>query len=168
MTSRTRQNISNPTDLIWNPLRWLFQARPISLNPELDTRKFIAEFELKVNANHPNFVDRSYQSAVALAYRESKFLLVYIHSPMHEDTEKFCNQVLCSQNVIRFLDNNLITWAGRIWDPEAYSLSSQLRASTFPFVALLVCQSERVVHVADRFQGRKIMNFVDTLIYDQN
>ena len=139
-------------DYLWNPLRWIFQVRPVSLNPSSDTRKFISEFDDQF-PHHPNFRTGSYQSAVLNAFQTSKFLLVYIHSPMHEDTDRFCRQVLCTQNVSRFLDENFVTWAGRVWDPEAYGLSTQLRASSYPFMALLICQSERTVQVADRIQG---------------
>ena len=147
-----RQN-SPAFEMILTPLRWLFQTHPISLNRELDTRKFIGEFESKYSAQHPTFVDGSYQSAVARAFQQSKFLLIYLHSPMHEDTSKFCNQVLCSESFSQFANQNVVCWAGRIWDPEAYDLSSQLRASSYPFLALLLCQSDRVVQIADRVQG---------------
>ncbi len=43
-----------------------------------------------------------------------------------------------------------------MWDTEAYSLSIQLKASTFPFLALLVCQSERIVQVVNRIQGTDV------------
>eukprot|EP01036_Dinobryon_divergens_P027762 gene27762-36584_t len=46
-----------------------------------------------------------------------------------------------------------VTWAGKIWDSEAYGLSSQLKATAYPFVALLVCQSNRMVQVAEKVQG---------------
>lgn len=147
-----RQN-SAAFEMILTPLRWLFQTHPISLNRELDTIKFIGEFDLKYSSQHPTFIDGSYQSAVARAFQQSKFLLIYLHSPMHEDTAKFCNQVLCSERFSQFANQNVICWAGKIWDPEAYDLSSQLRASSYPFLALLLCQSDRVVQIADRVQG---------------
>ena len=148
-----RQN-SAAFEMILTPLRWLFQTHPISLNRELDTSKFIGEFDLKYSSQHPTFVDGSYQSAVARAFQQSKFLLIYLHSPMHEDTAKFCNQVLCSESFSQFANQNVVCWAGKIWDPEAYDLSSQLRASSYPFIALLLCQSDRVVQIADRVQGK--------------
>jgi FAS-associated factor 2 len=159
-TSSTEQARSTPlressqsSNLFLAPLRWLFQTHPVSLNRELDTRKFLGEFDLKYSAQHPNFVEGSYKEAVALAFQQSKFLLVYLHSPMHEDTSKFCNQVLCSETFSQFANQNIVCWAGRVWDPEAYDLSSQLRASSYPFLALLICQSDRVVQIADRVQG---------------
>jgi len=139
--------------LLLVPLRWLFQARPISLNPNLDTERFIDEYNLKVSPTHPTFHTGSYQSAVATAFERSKFLLVYLHSPLHEDTPRFCRGVLSAPGLVNYSNQNLVVWAGRVWDPEAYGLSTQLRATTFPFVALLVCQSNRSVQIADRIQG---------------
>lgn len=138
---------------IFRPLRWLFQSRPISLNPEGDTRKFIQEFESKFGSNHPNFMRSTYQQAVNDAYRASKFLLVYLHSPLHEDSQRFCSGTICSQNFKRFADENVFVWSGQVWDPEAYDLSMKLKSATFPFVALLLCQSERTVQIADKVQG---------------
>jgi hypothetical protein len=147
-------------DLLFIPLRWLFQTRPMSLNPSRDAQKFIAEFSASYGLNGPRFHDNSYQSAVATAFQESKFLLVYLHSPLHEDTDRFCNQVLCSQQFANVTNNNVIMWGGKVFDPEAYGLSSQLGVSTFPFLALLMCQSSRVAQIADRVQGNPIQLFV--------
>ena len=90
------------------PLRWLFQTHPIALNPEAgititisnipssssslplsspssskDTRRFIQDFESSFGSQHPSFHENGYQSAVSYAHRNSKFLLIYLHSPMH-------------------------------------------------------------------------------------
>ena len=134
-------------------VRWLFQSRPVSLNPQRDTMKFIDDFNLQYRSNHPVFHPDSYQAAVALAFSTSKFLLIYLHSPIHEDTNRFCRQVLCSQRLTALTSQYMVTWAGKIWDSEAYGLSSQLKATAYPFVALLVCQSNRMVQVADKIQG---------------
>ena len=151
-----QQSESNQNWLInalFNPLKIVFFARPAMLNPEADTRRFVNEFNAKYGYQHPTFQLSSYQTAVVQAFRQHKMLLVYIHSPLHEDTGVFCENALCSQNVTRYIDENTVFWSGSVWDPEAYSLSTQLKASTFPFLALLVCQSERVVQVIDRIQG---------------
>lgn len=139
--------------LLLIPLRWLFQARPMSLNPNQDALRFVDDYDQKFSPNHPTFHAGSYQSAVSTAFERSKFLLVYLHSPLHEDTPRFCRDVLSAPGVVNYANHNLVTWAGRVWDPEAYGLSTQLRATTFPFVALLVCQSNRSVQIADRIQG---------------
>lgn len=141
---------------LFSPVRWLFQTRPVSLNPQRDTLKFIDDFNLQYSTNHPTFHPDSYQSAVALAFSTSKFLLVYLHSPIHEDTNRFCRQVLSSPRLTTLASQYMVTWAGKIWDSEAYGLSTQLKATAYPFIALIVCQSSRMVQVADKIQGAQI------------
>ena len=36
-------------------------------------------------------------------------------------------QVLCTSGVRRLLDDNAVTWGGRVLDPEAYELSAQFK-----------------------------------------
>jgi hypothetical protein len=72
------------------PLRWLFQSSPESLNPQQDASRFCDKFKLEYGEDSPQLLDVSYNNAVAQAYRQSKFLLVYLHSPLHEDTGRFC------------------------------------------------------------------------------
>lgn len=144
---------NNILDVVLNPLRWLFQTHPVSLNPDQDTRNFISDFESKFGSGHPNFFDRSQLAAVNEASQGLKYLLVYIHSPLHENSDRFCRQVLCSQSLSRFINQNMVFWAGSVWDAEGYGLSTQLKASTYPFLSLLLCRSNREVQVADRIQG---------------
>lgn len=140
-------------DLLFVPLRWLFQARPTSLNPNQDAQNFIEEFRSSYGSNIPDFHNGSYQSAVATAFSQTKFVLVYLHSPMHEDADRFCQQVLSSPEFLQVANESCVVWGGKVWDPEAYGLSTQLGAAAFPFLALLVPQSARVVQIADRAQG---------------
>lgn len=141
-------------DLVLRPIRFLFKTTPHHIDPKLDTRKFLSEFDSSYSPQHPVLHDSSFQSAVATAFSASKFLLIYLHSPLHEDTERFCQQVFCSSTLSSFVNNaNIVTWAGKVWDPEAYKLSSELRVSCFPYLALLVCYSNRQFEVAVPIQG---------------
>lgn len=154
LNSQNENDTNNgPLSPLLLPLRWLFQSRPLSLNPQRDTLKFIDDFDLEYRSRHPTFHENSYQSAVAQAFTSSKFLIVYLHSPMHEDTHNFCTQILCSPRLIQLANEYAVTWVGKIWDPEAYGLSGQLKVTSYPFVALLVCQSARMVQVAKKFEG---------------
>jgi FAS-associated factor 2 len=156
-----RSNDENPINInpswvesfIFNPIKWVFQTHQVLINPESDTRRFINDFNQQYGYQHPTFQAVSYQNAVVQAFRQHKLLLIYIHSPLHEDTQSFCENSLCSREVSRYIDDNVLFWAGCVWDTETYSLSLQLQASTYPFLALLHCQSERVVKVLDKIQG---------------
>jgi FAS-associated factor 2 len=142
-------------DLLFVPLLWLFQSQPLSLNPDRDTERFVDEFNGKYGeSTHPTLITSSYQETVQNAHIQSKFLLVYLHSPLHEESDHFCKHVLCGRELAALFAGPVLLWAGSVWDPEAYGLSSQLRASAFPFLALLVCQSPRMVQIVDKIQGR--------------
>lgn len=147
------------TGLLLVPLKWLFQSRPISLYPEQDSLRFIEEYNNKYSTEHPIFHRHSYQNAVATAFQRTKFLLVYLHSPIHDDTQRFCQSVLSAPSLVTYTNENMLTWAGKIWDPEAYGLSSQLKVSTFPFMAVLICQSNRTVQVVERIQGMFVVAY---------
>ena len=161
-------------DMITSPLRWLFRTTPVSLSPELDTSQFVDKFHMEYGSSGDDLhMERtSYAQAVRKAHNESKFLLVYLHSPLHDDTNRFCSQVLTSDGVIQLVNgtctteerddnsdsdrtraSDIIAWGGQVWDPEGYNLSIDLGAASFPFVALLMCQSDRSVTVLDRIHG---------------
>lgn len=132
---------------------WIFDSsQPVS-NPEADARNFITYFDRSYEVTHPRFEGGSYQTAVSEAHRQSKLLLVYLHSPVHEDTDRFCRNVMCSQSFSEFVDSTFITWAGSIHNVEAYSLCTQLGVTTFPTVAVFQCQSERSIKVIDKLCG---------------
>jgi hypothetical protein len=146
--------------LLLYPLRWLFQFQPFSVNPDQDTMTFVNEFHRQFpRSQELPISNSSYQSTVQSTFQASKFLIVYLHSPLHGDTDTFCEDVLCSERMRTFLQGGAATlWMGKVWDAEAYALSTQLRASAFPFIALLVCQSQRMVQVAERIQGTRLHN----------
>lgn len=153
IANSSRGNTSGFVGIILFLLKWLFQARPLALDPKRDALRFIDEYNRNLSTTHPTLFPNSYQAAVAQAHAQSKFLLVYLHSPLHDDTQRFCRNVLASEALLAMTNEHTITWAGSVWDPEAFGLATQLRASAFPFVALLVCQSNRSVQVALKIQG---------------
>lgn len=99
----SREGQLNIFERILSSMRWLFQSRPISLNPEADTRNFISDFDANYGSNHPTFIESTYQQAVDLAFRSSKFLLIYLHSPLHEDSNRFCRLDITILFVLKFV-----------------------------------------------------------------
>ncbi|KAG5191758.1 hypothetical protein JKP88DRAFT_266399 [Tribonema minus] len=81
-----------------------------------------------------------------------QFLLVYLHSPLHEDTPDFC-KTLTSETMAEFMAQNFLAWGGSVWHADAYSVSNQLGACTYPFMALLLCSPDQV-QVMERFEGK--------------
>lgn len=164
--------------MLVNAIRWLFQTQPLSIDPALDTLKFLQQLESSVEVNSASgHIERkellsspssssssngsiiqymttgSYRAAIHEANTKTMPLLIYLHSPLHEDTDVFISQVLCSSSFKAFVSSNAVLWAGSILDPEAYSLVGILGAVRFPFVAVLHCQSDRNVEIIDRIQS---------------
>merc|ERR1711997_531483 len=95
----------------------------------------------------------SYSRALEEAKRDLKFLLVYLHSPSHQDTKSFCQDTLASPGLAEFIANmNVIVWACSIDTREGYRVSQALRESSYPFLALIVLRQNKMM-VVGRVEG---------------
>ncbi len=116
------------------------------------SRRFVENFEKVYGQNGcPSFLSGTYREAVTTAAEAHRLLLVYLHSPLHEDTPEFCHS-LVSNTVVEFVNQNLCAWGGSIWHVDAHMVAKQLGAFRYPFAALLMCKPHGV-HVLNRFQG---------------
>jgi hypothetical protein len=106
-------------------------------DPAEAAREFVQAFSAAYGRRSPAFLPCSYREALALANRESKFLLIYLHSGSHEDTRRFCERTLCDEVVLDFLAANLLVWGGDVRSAEAHLVSSMLQSATFPHLALV-------------------------------
>lgn len=70
---------------------------------------------------------------------------MYLHSPDHVGTPAFCRDILGDPHLSSFIDDNFVMWGGSIKYAEGYRLSNALRASRYPFMAVLLCQRESMV-----------------------
>eukprot|EP01126_Amoeba_proteus_P042568 TRINITY_DN462_c0_g2_i12.p1 TRINITY_DN462_c0_g2~~TRINITY_DN462_c0_g2_i12.p1 ORF type:complete len:355 (+),score=94.21 TRINITY_DN462_c0_g2_i12:84-1148(+) len=85
----------------------------------------------------PRFFEGTYTEALEDAKRQFKFLMVYLHSPKHLHTPKFCREVLCQSMVSTFLESHFVFWGGSVENEEAFRISYALGATSFPFFAIL-------------------------------
>lgn len=111
------------------------------LNPRDTAARFIREFEEEYGPNDLPFHEGGYASAFDLAKKDLKFLLVVLVSPEHDLTRPFLRDTLLAPAVSAFLRdpaNNILLWAGSVSDSEAYSVSSALNCTKFPFSGLIV------------------------------
>ncbi|CAB4423611.1 unnamed protein product [Rhizophagus irregularis] len=129
-------------------------------NSQLATQ-FIQKFVEKYGNVHPEFFRGTLSEAMERAKNELRFVMVILQSDEHDDTDKFNRDTLTSDLLITFLrENNIITWAGDVKDPESFQASITLQATTYPFIAIIVAQiphgstgsSPRMIAV-DRFEG---------------
>ncbi len=54
------------------------------------------------------------------------FLLVYVHSRLHDDTEAFVRDTFCKQDLKEFVDENFVCYLGSINKPEAFAFAQTL------------------------------------------
>ncbi|CAG0889300.1 unnamed protein product [Darwinula stevensoni] len=121
-------------------------------DPVGDVNSWIQAFESQYGMRHPRFFRGSYRQALDEAKRDLKFLLVYLHSEDHQHTRKFVVETLCNENVIEFLDNNVLLWGCSVKLGEGYNVSQIMRESTYPFLAL-VCLKDGQMTIVERLQG---------------
>eukprot|EP00958_Prasinococcus_capsulatus_P006369 scaffold603_cov404-Prasinococcus_capsulatus_cf.AAC.43 len=129
----------------------------------MGTEQFLSEFEGRYGVHHPIFHSGTYSEAMREAQRTFKFLLVYLHSAEHTNTPAFCRNILCDPEVVEFLDENFVVWAGDIRGADAYQMSYSLRASTFPYVAVLGHFNGHIQFVAQIEGPTRKDRFVSTL-----
>lgn len=119
------------------------------LDPATQAQMFIQRFKAQYGDRHPRFLDVSWRQAATQAQSDLKFLFVYLHSPEHQDTERFCRDVLCNPEVVDFVNQNFVSWGGEVTQSDAFLLSGRLAVSTYPYMALLLSNpGNRVKSVA--------------------
>jgi len=69
------------------------------------------------------------QEAALAAHRQYRFLLVYLHSPEHEDTARFCAETLCDAALTEHVDRNYVAWGGDIRRTDAFRVGANFQHS---------------------------------------
>ena len=121
-------------------------------DPQRDVSNFVQEFNLAYGNEHPDFFVGSYSQVLEEAKKELKFLLVYLHSDDHQDSARFCTEVLCNPELRNYISENFILWGCSVKQPEGQRVSEALRESTYPFLAVIVLRQHRMV-VVGRQEG---------------
>ena len=94
INNNNNSNGNSSSEGILSFLNWMITIESVPMNADRDARKFHATFRSKYGLNSIEFFDGSYRRAVAAAFRSSKMLLVYLHSSLHDDAEKYVNDIL--------------------------------------------------------------------------
>ena len=137
-------------NIFWSFLSSLMPARVTDqTSGKEEVLQFCREFEEQYGASHPPFTRLGYYQALEEAKRDLRFLLVYLHCEDHQDTDRFCREVLSSQTVTQQIEDlNIMFWACSVRKMEGYKVSQALRENTYPFLALIVLRQHRMVVVA--------------------
>ncbi|KAE8898369.1 hypothetical protein PF005_g27038 [Phytophthora fragariae] len=121
-------------------------------DPQAAARNFTHSLRRRYGENvTPRFEHTSFRDAVSTARTASKFLLVFLHSNIHDDADAFCRKAMCTERMSAYLNNSdcIVSWAGCVQHAEGFGVSLSLGCATFPFLALLSCVS-RGVNVVEK------------------
>ncbi|KAJ1522037.1 hypothetical protein ONE63_002355 [Megalurothrips usitatus] len=121
-------------------------------DPVADVIKFIRSYEENYGSQHPVFYQGSYHQALNDAKHELRFLVVYLHSDVHQDNINFCRQVLSDENVTQYINTHMLFWGCDVNSSEGYRVSQSLRENAYPFLAVLAMRDSRMT-VVGRMEG---------------
>ncbi|XP_059640877.1 plant UBX domain-containing protein 10 [Cornus florida] len=116
---------------------------------------FVANFERDYGTNRPNFVVEGFMDALQRSRHEFKLLFVYLHSPDHPDTPLFCERTLCSEALAAFVNENFVAWGGSIRASEGFKMSNSLKASRYPFCAVVMAATNQRIALLQQVEGPK-------------
>ncbi|XP_057967025.1 plant UBX domain-containing protein 10 [Malania oleifera] len=117
---------------------------------------FVADFERAYGGtNRPNFVTEGFMDALQRSRQGFKLLFVYLHSPDHPDTPLFCERTLCNEALAAFVNENFVAWGGSIRGSEGFKMSNSLKASRFPFCAVVMAATNQRIALLQQVEGPK-------------
>ncbi|GFP79511.1 fas-associated factor 2 [Phtheirospermum japonicum] len=116
---------------------------------------FVSNFERDFGRVRPNFVTEGFMDALQRSRREYKLLFVYLHSPDHPDTPVFCEGTLCNEMLGAFLNENFVAWGGSVKASEGFKMSNSLKASRFPFCAVVMAATNQRIALLQQVEGPK-------------
>ncbi|XP_050228534.1 plant UBX domain-containing protein 10 [Mercurialis annua] len=117
---------------------------------------FVSAFDREYGASgRPNFVTEGFMDALQRSRNAYKLLFVYLHSPDHPDTPSFCERTLCSEMLSEFVNENFVAWGGSIRATEGFKMSNSLKASRYPFVALVMPATNQRIALLQQVEGPK-------------
>jgi len=142
----------------WNTLSSFWPSTTTNdMDPNVSSSRFLTNFEANYGTVHPRFITGSFQQACSQSKSEYKFLIVYLHSPIHQDTTAFCSNTLCTEMISDFFNDHFLCWAGTITHSDSYKVSNMLGASTYPFIAVICNNATALTGSAmamlDRIEG---------------
>ncbi|KAH9774969.1 Plant UBX domain-containing protein 10 [Citrus sinensis] len=121
----------------------------------LEAMEFVAVFERDYGNVKPNFVSEGFMDALQRSRSVFKLLFVYLHSPDHPDTPAFCEGTLCNEVLAAFVNENFVSWGGSIRASEGFKMSNSLKASRYPFCAVVMPAANQRIALLQQVEGPK-------------
>ncbi|KAJ8764857.1 hypothetical protein K2173_010322 [Erythroxylum novogranatense] len=115
---------------------------------------FVSDFQREHGSSAgPHFVGEGFMDALQRSRSAFKLLFVYLHSPDHPDTPAFCERTLCSEVLTAFVNENFVAWGGNIRGSEGFKMSNSLKASRFPFCAVVMPAANQRIALLQQVEG---------------
>ncbi|KAE8055077.1 hypothetical protein FH972_011942 [Carpinus fangiana] len=131
-------------------------ARLVSVSAAAaEAMEFVEVFEREYGATGPRFVGEGFMDALQRSRSAFKLMFVYLHSPDHPDTPAFCERTLCSEAIAAFVNENFVSWGGSIRASEGFKMSNSLKASRFPFCAVVMAATNQRIALLQQVEGPK-------------
>ncbi|KAL2903092.1 Plant UBX domain-containing protein 10 [Bienertia sinuspersici] len=102
-----------------------------------------------------NFVSEGFMDALQRSRHAYKLLFVYLHSPDHPDTASFVERTLGNDAIAAFVNENFVAWGGSIRATEGFKMSNSLKASRFPFCAVVMAATNQRIALLQQIEGPK-------------
>lgn len=103
------------------------------------------------------WVSTGFQAAKEQALATHSLVLVYLHSPLHRESDRFCRDVLCHPLMRQFLSQPHVLALGvSIHTAQGAHLATTLQATAYPLLALLHPQSATALHMLLRAEGAAV------------
>ncbi|OIS99622.1 PREDICTED: plant UBX domain-containing protein 10-like [Nicotiana attenuata] len=120
-----------------------------------EAMNFVNIFDRDFGSIRPNFIAEGFMDALQRSRHEFKLLFVYLHSPEHPDTPMFCERTLCNEALVAFINENFVSWGGSIRASEGFKMSNSLKASRFPFCAVVMAATNQRIALLQQVEGPK-------------
>ncbi|KAH3667027.1 hypothetical protein WICMUC_005374 [Wickerhamomyces mucosus] len=121
------------------------RSEPKGRDPSQTARNFISKFNLYYDNDNSkiDFFEGGYTSALYIAKRDARFLLVYLHSEEHDDTNTFITETLLNTQFLKVVkDHNILVWGGNVLESESFQVSNNMNVTKYPFLGLLSLKSD--------------------------
>ncbi|XP_059276411.1 plant UBX domain-containing protein 10-like [Lycium ferocissimum] len=120
-----------------------------------EAMSFVDSFDRDFGSTRPNFIAEGFMDVLQRSRHEFKLLFVYLHSPEHPDTPMFCERTLCNEALVAFINENFVAWGGSIRASEGFKMSNSLKASRFPFCAVVMAATNQRIALLQQVEGPK-------------
>lgn len=146
-----RSNERSKCSRAFRPVVQRLTPFPVVTDPLADVMNFIQEFNEKY-PNHPVFYQGKYAQVLNDAKQELRFLAIYIHSENQPDVVSFCRNTLSNEEVIEFINSNMLLWGCTASSPEGYRVSHSINIRTYPTLVVVGLQQHKMT-IMGRMEG---------------